>query len=77
MTRPTLCVHFTGEDALAFVASGAAVDVMLLDIRMPGMSGTDVMQRLQHERALPPYPIFAVTGQVEADAQEQYRYALW
>ena len=36
----------TGEMALGIIASGAAFDVMVLDIRLPGISGWDVLLRL-------------------------------
>ncbi len=44
-----------GSEALDFIRSGTPADVMLLDIRMPVMSGTDVVEAVKD--ALPPYPI--------------------
>ena len=38
----------TGEELLALVAS-EPVDVVLLDVRMPGMSGFDVLERLAED----------------------------
>ena len=46
---------------------------MLLDIRMPGMSGVDVVR--QCPKPLP-FPIFAMTGHVDADSQEEFR-SVW
>ena len=45
---------------------------MLLDIRMPGKTGLDVVKEVQN--SLPPYPIVAMTGHVDADAQQEFRY---
>ena len=60
----------TGAEAAQFVASGTDVDIMLLDIRMPGKSGIDVVR----EAAVKPrYPIVAMTGHVDIEAQEEFR----
>ncbi len=42
-------------EALEFIEAGAPADIMLLDIRMPVKSGTDVMRECA--RALPAYPV--------------------
>lgn len=42
-----------GEETLARVRSGA-VDVLLLDIRMPGKDGLEVLRELSADDALPP-----------------------
>ncbi len=42
-------------EALEFIEAGAPADIMLLDIRMPVKSGTDVMRECA--RALPTYPV--------------------
>jgi CheY-like chemotaxis protein len=59
-----------GVEAAAFIAAGTPVDVMLLDIRMPGMHGTQVMELASPP---PPYPVFAMTGHVDAEAQAEFR----
>ena len=51
------------------------MDVMLLDIRMPGKSGVDVVRELQGR--MPPFPIVAMTGHVDTDAQDEFRYSLF
>jgi CheY-like chemotaxis protein len=48
------------------------IDVMLLDIRMPGKSGLDVMQ--EAPRPLP-FPVVAMTGNVDKESLEEYRWA--
>ena len=62
-----------GYEAAAFLASGAPADVMLLDIRMPGPSGVEIMRDLQQP---PPFPVLAMTGHVDRDAQSEFRYAM-
>lgn len=44
------------------------VDVMLLDIRMPGKSGLEVMEEIK-----PDIPVVAMTGNVDRDSIEEYR----
>lgn len=56
-----------GDDTLHFLQQ-QPVDLVLLDIRMPGLSGTEVLQRLQKTSALTPPLLVLVT------AYEQYAY---
>ena len=60
-----------GEAAAAFLARADDVDVMLLDIRMPGKTGLDAVREA---KKLPNYPIVAMTGHVDTDAQQEFRY---
>jgi CheY-like chemotaxis protein len=61
-----------GVEAAAFIASGRDVDVMMLDIRMPGKSGLEVVEGAHP--FLPLYPIVAMTGQVDDDAIADFKY---
>jgi DNA-binding NarL/FixJ family response regulator len=54
-----------GEEALAFL-NRHPVDVMLLDLRMPRMSGIDVLQAL-HELNLAPYVLILSSFDYEED----------
>ena len=45
--------------------------VMLLDIRMPGMSGMDVMKTYGKPT---PFPVVAMTGNVDVDSVNAYRF---
>ena len=45
-----------GEEAIARVAA-VAPDVVLLDVRMPGLSGIEVLGRLSAQGTLPPAPV--------------------
>jgi two-component system NarL family response regulator len=54
-TRPELKIQgsvATGAEALEFIKR-EPIDVILLDLRMPGMSGIDVLAALRHERNAP------------------------
>lgn len=56
-----------GDDTLAYLLQHP-VDLVLLDIQMPGLKGTEVLQRLQKQSALTPPLLVLVT------AYEQYAY---
>ncbi|REG51910.1 two component Fis family sigma54 specific transcriptional regulator [Paraburkholderia sp. BL6669N2] len=57
----------TGEQALTQLAGDARIDCMFLDIRMPDLSGIDVLERL---RAMPPraaLPVVVLTAFATSD----------
>lgn len=56
----------SGEAALA-TASAGRVDLVLLDIMMPGMSGLEVLQRLRADHATARLPVILVTAKTQAD----------
>jgi CheY-like chemotaxis protein len=60
-----------GEDAL-FRAASDQPDVIFLDLRMPDMTGTEVLARLKRERATADIPVIIATSQV-MDAGETER----
>ena len=66
----TVCTA-PGLEAAEFIARGGDADLMLLDIRMPGKTGLDVVREVQDQ--LPPYPIVAMTGHVDVDAQAEFK----
>ena len=68
------CVHEPGLEVAEFFERGEHVDCMLLDIRMPGKTG---LEALQEARVKPTYPVYAMTGHVDTEAQEEFRYAFW
>lgn len=49
----------SGEEALK-VAQAEVVDVAIIDVKMPGMDGKEVMQRLKHDH--PEMGVIMVTG---------------
>ncbi len=52
----------SGPAALAELEAGFRPCVMLLDIRMPGMNGWDVWQRMQQDPELAATPVVVVSG---------------
>jgi CheY-like chemotaxis protein len=64
---------FAGIEASAYLATDPAIDVMLLDIRMPGKSGLEVLRDCEPK---PRFPVIAMTGHVDAEALVEFQYAL-
>ncbi len=54
----------SGNDALAYVRS-EPVDVVVLDVMLPGMSGLDVCRALRADKATSQLPIIMVTARAE------------
>ena len=63
---------FAGMEASEYIQRGGAADVMLLDIRMPLRSGVEVVEGCAGSP--PPYPIVAMTGHVDIEARDQFRW---
>jgi signal transduction histidine kinase len=63
LAREQVAVHAvdSGPAALAFLAEHH-VDVLLLDVMMPGMDGFEVCRRMKADPALAPIPIILVTA---------------
>jgi len=59
-------VALDGEQALTILregtGQGAGVDLMLLDINMPGMNGFELLERMRQDRALQGLPVVMCTG---------------
>ncbi len=55
-----------GPSALAAVSDGG-IDLVLLDIMMPGLSGLDVLKRLREQRSSGELPVIMVTAKVQAE----------
>jgi two-component system chemotaxis response regulator CheY len=52
----------SGEEALATLETGFRPCVMLLDIRMPGMNGWDLWDRMRADPELATIPVVVVSG---------------
>ena len=59
----------TGEEAIS-LAQSERPDLILMDVKMPGMNGLDATQRIRQDRALSRTPIVAVS----AYGAEEYRH---
>jgi two-component system chemotaxis response regulator CheY len=49
-----------GLQAMALLVAGTVVDLILLDIRMPNVNGTDLLE--QFRRRFPTVPVLILTG---------------
>ncbi|MFO0585638.1 MAG: response regulator [Anaeromyxobacter sp.] len=56
-------VASSGDEALALVEGGAKVDVVVTDVAMPGMSGTELAHQVRDRR--PGTPVLFVSGYAE------------
>jgi adenylate cyclase len=60
-----------GPQALEAVATGAAPDLILLDIMMPGMDGYEVMRRLHKDPATAEIPVIFLTALTSPEEEQQ------
>jgi len=60
-----------GEHALRIAATGAAPDLILLDIMMPGMDGYEVCRRLKHSPATANIPVIFLTARTEVEDEQK------
>lgn len=60
----------SGEDALAVVAAGQ-VDLILLDVRLPGINGAEVYRRLRAAPATQRLPIIFLSGGTTFDLSRE------
>jgi PAS domain S-box-containing protein len=58
----------SGSDAMAILADHKDIDLVLLDIRMPVMSGTQVLQLIRNMYSALQLPVLMLTGSDEAEA---------
>jgi len=58
------CLARSGPDALASLA-GSPVDAILLDLRMPGMDGLEVLRRIRVLRSAPPVTVLTAHATAE------------
>ena len=65
----------SGEEALAAIGAGSAPDVILLDVRMSGMDGWEVLRRLRTDPQQADLPVVVFTADLAArtDAPEELR----
>jgi len=64
----------SGTEALQFLKK-ETVDLVLLDIMMPGMSGMEVLQRIKDEAATGRLPVILVTAKTQdEDLLSGYQY---
>ncbi len=57
-----------GADALRVLGEDPTIEVVLMDILMPGMNGWEALQRLKADDALKNLPVIMISGLGETDA---------
>ncbi|MDB6057345.1 MAG: putative SigmaB asociated two-component system sensor protein [Verrucomicrobiales bacterium] len=60
-----------GQAALDYLESNGCIDVVLMDIMMPGMDGFTVIQKLRHSERFKLLPIIAVTAKAMKGDREK------
>ena len=60
-------VATTGKEFRAHVASGLIPDLILMDILLPDVTGTNLLAELRAAGALPGVPVIALTAQALSD----------
>ena len=63
--------YATGQDALDGFAQ-ARPDVVLLDISLPGMDGTEVLERMRQDPGLADVPVIALTAHALEEDRGRY-----
>jgi len=66
-----LVEYANGVDALAGIAQ-ARPDLVLLDISLPGLDGTEVLRRIRADAALATLPVIALTAHAMAGDREKF-----
>ena len=67
------CVHArSGEEALELLER-TEFDAVLLDLRLPGIDGIEVLQRLRADRRLPALPVVAFTASADRELAQRAR----
>ena len=61
----------SGADALALLASRSDIDIVLMDIMMPGMDGYETMEAIRRRPEHATLPIIAVSGKVVGGERER------
>ena len=60
-----------GFEAISKLDEVASIDLVLMDIMMPGMDGLEAMRRIRADGRYPRLPIIAITAKAMKDDQEQ------
>jgi CheY-like chemotaxis protein len=61
----------SGEEAIETLRAGPEVDIVLMDIQMPGMNGYDTLRAIRRIDACKDLPLIAVTAQIMAGERQR------
>ena len=64
-----VCLAHSGQEALDFLADTLRVDLLLLDVRMPEMSGYELLEEIRECPVCRDVPVIFVTGEAGTEAQ--------
>ncbi|WP_420597987.1 response regulator [Neptuniibacter sp.] len=62
----------SGVEAIAIYSSAEQIDLILMDISMPGMDGVETFHRLQQLKGWKQTPVIAFTAHVQLDAKQEF-----
>lgn len=65
----------SGEEALALARRGAPVDLILMDIHLPGVDGLSVVQELKRDERTRNVPILALTAHAMRGDKDRFLQA--
>ena len=65
----------SGEEALAVARGGEPVDLILMDIHLPGMGGLNVVQELKRDERTRRIPILALTAHAMRGDKDRFLQA--
>ncbi|WP_125257643.1 response regulator [Brevundimonas fluminis] len=63
----------SGDAALEVLRAGAAIDVVLLDVMMPGMDGPETLRRLRETAGCEAIPVIFMTARAQEGELDRYR----
>jgi DNA-binding response OmpR family regulator len=66
-----LVVAPTGEDGLAAVQEESWIDLILLDLNLPGIQGWDVLEEINSKRDSNPPPVVVFSARTDAPTKER------
>ncbi|WP_319759722.1 response regulator [Maridesulfovibrio sp.] len=68
LSKRSLTVHtaYSGQDGLEYLAENSAIDVVVLDVKMPGINGIDVLKIIKTEHPL--VEVIMLTGHATVES---------
>ena len=61
----------SGPEGIDRLKKADDIDVVLMDIKMPGMDGYEAMRKIRQEPSLSSVPIIAITGKVDQEERKR------